>query len=148
MALLQIKAKQATKSNYKDCLGINSTFKCLDSQVYWNEYSKWSTESRRSHSNAFIFVLFFLLSRRVQNHIIESHEGLSPNYFFFLCYADGQVIYQPTRPPMHRSGSVPSGHTHSMDASDHYVSSGHSDTYPYHCPNVGDGPVIVHSNDR
>ncbi|GFR86615.1 hypothetical protein ElyMa_004203400 [Elysia marginata] len=61
---------------------------------------------------------------------------------------NGQVIYQPTRPPMHRSGSVPSGHTHSMDASDHYVSSGHSDTYPYHCPNVGDGPVIVHTNDR
>ncbi|XP_012942084.1 teneurin-a, partial [Aplysia californica] len=64
---------------------------------------------------------------------------------------DGQVCYQHqhARPAMHRSGSVPSGHSHGgMDVTDHYMSSGHSDTYPYHCPNVGDGPVIVHNNDR
>ncbi|XP_059169179.1 teneurin-m-like isoform X2 [Physella acuta] len=61
---------------------------------------------------------------------------------------EGQALYQHQRPPMHRSGSVPSGHSHAMDASDHYISSGHSDTYPYHCPNAGDGSVITHTNDR
>uniref|UniRef100_A0A2C9KDD1 EGF-like domain-containing protein n=1 Tax=Biomphalaria glabrata TaxID=6526 RepID=A0A2C9KDD1_BIOGL len=61
---------------------------------------------------------------------------------------DGQALYQHHHPPMQRSGSVPSGHSHGLDVSDHYISSGHSDTYPYHCPNVGETSVITHSNER